>query len=466
MKITDDFEDYYYALKDSSLAKLRTELLYTYGTPESLKLILDEKDWLYRKVIAIPMALYTGVVQTVYHLAMAALGSTKINLYRAGRDLNEALGWLVTLGDEECGAYFIQQALFHKACYDEFEGAKSTPMPQGSGISLKAFRGKDKVGRQNVIGEFELEEVINGIKDFYHKLECADSNLLEKVYLSDLLNIETSKAKYAFMSKEEFSKLTLRNLQNVSPDVLELIKERVKKEKIDEIFDEEGNALDIPLVQFHCRPVDQLIASNLPDYAFGFFSDEQIRQGDFSNITARQLISLITDGWNVKRRLQLIRPEQISALLPRIPEQFLYNLSQEQIKSLDLATLDNKQLHFMLMGQKDLAFLPVATVQRILLKLYRADLRRLSDQQIQEIDFGQVALNIVLVDNLFGLTTEEEIQWRPYRFPEYVWRNIVYPSMEGQIKEDKRRFALLSPEQVELISPFLSEYGRFLAEKT
>lgn len=81
-------------------------------------------DWSGRAIVAIPLALIAGVVKTVYHLGVAVLGLMTCDGKQISRgalsftrDLEEAIGWMITPVWESYGQYLVQESAFYKAIY-------------------------------------------------------------------------------------------------------------------------------------------------------------------------------------------------------------------------------------------------------------------------------------------------------------------------------------------------------------
>ncbi|HEY4831453.1 MAG TPA: hypothetical protein VIH61_02725, partial [Waddliaceae bacterium] len=81
------------------------------------------EDWFGRKIVALPAAIWSGIVKTIYHLAKAVLVEMiarsgdnnyfKAQLFYIARDLQESFGWLSTLLNDRYGQYHIQESGFH-----------------------------------------------------------------------------------------------------------------------------------------------------------------------------------------------------------------------------------------------------------------------------------------------------------------------------------------------------------------
>lgn len=97
--------------------------------------------WLARKVFALPMAAWSGIVKTTYHLAIAILIGIptslfnegrrfKANLFNAARDFQECFGRILSIIDDKSGLYHIEESQFHKSCYEAFNKNSHEVYPQ------------------------------------------------------------------------------------------------------------------------------------------------------------------------------------------------------------------------------------------------------------------------------------------------------------------------------------------------
>lgn len=83
-------------------------------------------NWFGRKVSALPLAFYFGVINTIYHLSRAVLSllhsknralSFKLYTFTALRDLQEGIGCIISIFNDRLGSYYREQSRFHKMCY-------------------------------------------------------------------------------------------------------------------------------------------------------------------------------------------------------------------------------------------------------------------------------------------------------------------------------------------------------------
>ncbi len=121
---------------------------FSYGNPEDEKYSKSYNDsgWIGRKIIALPAAAWSGIAKVIYHLAKAAIcwvpgiaekpGTYfKVQIYSAVRDLQESFGRILTIFSDKKGLYHIQQASFHKSCYECFLSGPDTCHPDNEHFS-------------------------------------------------------------------------------------------------------------------------------------------------------------------------------------------------------------------------------------------------------------------------------------------------------------------------------------------
>lgn len=96
----------------------------------------SSEGWGGRKVTAIPQALWSGIIKTIYHLCTlmltACFASTsyrKATAFYAARDLQKGCGHLITFFHDKYGSYLVQESLFHMKCYDQFTKQSTKPSP-------------------------------------------------------------------------------------------------------------------------------------------------------------------------------------------------------------------------------------------------------------------------------------------------------------------------------------------------
>lgn len=114
--------------------KLKNDQRFSYDKSNKVKVSnysehYKDTGWMGRKVVALPAAAWSGIVKVTYHLAKAIIFSLfsdkpgtyfKVQIYSAIRDLEEAFGHILTIFNDKHGLYHIEQASFHKSCYECF----------------------------------------------------------------------------------------------------------------------------------------------------------------------------------------------------------------------------------------------------------------------------------------------------------------------------------------------------------
>lgn len=87
-----------------------------------------------RKIMAIPQALFSGIILSISHLMKAIFygipkactkdfNPLKKNAYSLVRDLEEALGWGIIIFNDKKGFELIQKSRSHKKCYSSCENS-------------------------------------------------------------------------------------------------------------------------------------------------------------------------------------------------------------------------------------------------------------------------------------------------------------------------------------------------------
>lgn len=141
-------------------AKTALHFKYLDVTPQEFNKKYLTIGWFGRKVIALPAAIGSALVKTIYHLAKAIIIGfckafsddgkySKAQLFYMGRDFQESFGWLVSLFNDRYGQYHIQASKFHKTCYQCFlsgdvysqsEPLNSNPNPKRNPLTNDIFQ--------------------------------------------------------------------------------------------------------------------------------------------------------------------------------------------------------------------------------------------------------------------------------------------------------------------------------------
>jgi hypothetical protein len=104
--------------------------------------------WMGRKVMALPKALWSGTIKTLYYLAQAIIArlvtknsdDVQIKCFYAIRELEKSLGWFISLFHDRTGQFYVQESQFYQARYDSFLLNKEFEKIE----SLESGNGKDK----------------------------------------------------------------------------------------------------------------------------------------------------------------------------------------------------------------------------------------------------------------------------------------------------------------------------------
>lgn len=131
------------------------------------------RGWGARKVAALPLAAWSGLVQTIYHLCKliflglpAALcgktGYLKASAFSIVRDLQEGLGRFILLFNDKYGVYLVQKSTFHKECYQQFTAGKTTTRQANSDSESPETSGN---AEKKSPDELELKEETELLRD-------------------------------------------------------------------------------------------------------------------------------------------------------------------------------------------------------------------------------------------------------------------------------------------------------------
>jgi hypothetical protein len=87
-----------------------------------------EEGWMGRKVMALPKAMWSGTIKTLYYLAQAIIARLvtknpddfQIKCFYTIRELEKSLGWFISLFHDRTGQFYVQESQFYQARYDCF----------------------------------------------------------------------------------------------------------------------------------------------------------------------------------------------------------------------------------------------------------------------------------------------------------------------------------------------------------
>ncbi len=361
----------------ASFAKEHPQFHYGNVSFQSFCKEYSEEKWMLRKVIAIPYALLTGILRTIYDLIVAVLKlrqdfqSSKLACYRAARDLQEGAGWLVTLFNDKYGSYLIQKSYFHRQCYDSIEAALPKDKPdvppipkRPTAISLQAFIEKyskaSAVQRERLIQSYHLTEIVNEIEKTYKEGFVEALKRMKPEYLSRFKTVTDftvyypySVLKYALMSDEEFNQVTLEQVKGITLNQYQFIQERLQKHSVmEKAFEIPEDIAQLTLVQFYNNGfkyhADSLYHINpMIPVAFLFAKDEHLKGLSIHLLTEEQIkhIFLFSTPQRKKERLALFADDHVAEAINfgKLQGSTLENLSEGTFKLLNIERLSPEQ---------------------------------------------------------------------------------------------------------------------------
>lgn len=328
---------------------VKENLQYSYGnvTHETFKTKYSNEGRIGRKFTAIPAALWSGLVKSVYHLAKAIfIGCPKAfsdkgqyrkaQFYNVRRDFQEAWGRLSGIFDDAYGQFHVLESQFQKTCYDcvldpnTFWASSDSYEPDSQsssykhGITVNAeakkttlFQYKKRPAqlRERLLKRFKIDEASLKL------IEKADQHVLEALTLEDLIiPFENSKLKYAVFSNEDFDALKPVDIYGINEEQASFIKQRIhlrsvqrNEENLSKIDLNEGSPILLKNLNRY-KTSDILGYTHcFPSICFAFFTNDQIKFIKLSKMTAAQNQALFF-GLNDKQRderLQLFEDQDI-----------------------------------------------------------------------------------------------------------------------------------------------------------
>lgn len=270
----------------------------------------------FRKIIAIPMAFFAGLIKTIYHLACAILlgirdaikrkgNGFRANIYKISCDFKEAAGYVVTLFNDRRGSYIIQKSTFNKICSDAFQATSIAEQKLIRAISEQATMSRPLVVpthkprpptppiRVEVlphpippevalkfapIADATIEQPAQPIVDAVAPIvpiiteEAEESTAVTTEQPAQPTadpkpQVKSEKSIFEGLSQADLQALTIAHVEGITPEEVQQFKDRivVPQRNIDkEQFKSEEDILSFPLCQLGHLTTDELIkASNL-----------------------------------------------------------------------------------------------------------------------------------------------------------------------------------------------------------
>lgn len=340
----------------------RESLYFEYGgriSLESFKEGYNSKNWLQRKVTALPLVVLS-VLKVALHLFNAviepfflAVGDSsgkirKAELFACAQDFKEAFGRIVTLFNDIRGSLLVQQALFQKSYYN-FSCEKSVNPPfelnismrkDAEKISLFDLRRMDEEKRKEIVRTFELDsfvEAFSGVKDgFWKVLADADEKMLQLFTIWDIKRDRQT----CFLQKEYFEiPIFLRKeegLLSIPMEDVYLFQEGAFSEsRMKVLFGlkkrllmvegflppdikglDEKTIFEMSFTSFLHVPsgiINQYI-EEIPSWAFCCLSEGQAREIDLTKLSKEQMLGFLSVCQDeIKERVRMIPEEWIKA---------------------------------------------------------------------------------------------------------------------------------------------------------
>ena len=361
----------------------KKNLQFTYGSVD--RQAFDAKyssdGWLLRKVIALPLAVWSGTVKTTYHLAQAIFigipktywdggQCLKAQSFHIARDFQESYGWLASIFNDQYGQFHVQESLFHKTCYDCSAPNARMPVkpdslsppneynrwitPEMETISLLDYKEEPIEGRKEWSQLFNLNQRLSysdmSLDEFVAQ---ADETMLKILSLKDwIIPLKYSKMRFA-VNKQQFITLPIRYLQNCSADQFLFIKQRleqiVQDNKADTCINYNNLTLqDLPRLTALTASEILQHQDNIPIEVFGLFTNDQILGLKLSEISEFKISALFLtlSHDDIKARLALFDKEDVVAAIHKgvDNENILNHLTVDHVRQLRLTKLNATQI--------------------------------------------------------------------------------------------------------------------------
>jgi hypothetical protein len=335
----------------------------------------------------------------------------------------------------------IDQSLARSDCRTH-TGISCSLIDEAFATNLHHLKVMSPFERLDAIKKFALESIVEerGAEDFNRFLNEMDIPILESINLWGLKR----GLKYALLNDDQFKHLKISDfdvrLSSLESDVLLTRLQQIKKDPA--ARQAPGELLSLPVVHFFQLKAQQinLFIPKLPPALFALLSDEQIVGLDLSKLSSEQA-GMLFAAQNLPRDKKLFARwpiEGVHAILDLMNEYQCTLISDQQLKQLG-ATRINEELLNKLFSPNTLTFdehkkrfavLTPQLVQAVFEKLHKHQMSLISDEQLKQLDFSK--FSETSSNTLFALH--------------------VLPFME-----QKRRFALLSKQQLQAVFDNLNE---------
>lgn len=205
---------------------------------EQYKSKYNSDGWLSRKIIAIPMAIISGVIKTAYHVGLKIISSLSAEKYSSSfyktfsddkktslnfaiyRDLKESFGWLKTIFNDASGQFTVFESWKNKEIYQEIIKQKQNEatLLQEANQALTKDKPAEAEAKINQI-KFNLEaknDLIDKTIDIYLKNEYYASAF--KLYSDQYNNITGNTSKDDVARKTIITKIAILLIPHLKND--------------------------------------------------------------------------------------------------------------------------------------------------------------------------------------------------------------------------------------------------------
>ena len=354
----------------------------------------SSKGWVKRKIVVLPMMVWSGVVKTTYHLVLVIFYGifrwdrgryAQAYVYCVARDVQEAFGRFVSLFNDRYGLYHIEESQFQKIIYEHYI---------------------EQHGQCYVDHDWTPVEVQTLLE---RDVNCGMGSCLSGYQFGNLrfdrLNVVGIHALFGLHHGNDEREIR-RRIALLPQEVVQALVEREDMQYSD----------------------------------FGkMISDDQIRNLRFENLSSAYINAMFglhhgNDEREIRRRVALLPQEVVQTLLEREDMQysdFGKMISDDQIRNLRFDRLLRPGIDgvFGLRGWRDereiwrrIALLPQAQVQAL---LEREDIqysdfgKMISDDQIRNLRFDRLLrTSIYVILGLVGRNDEREIRRRIALLPQ------------------------------------------------
>ncbi len=295
--------------------------------------------------------------------------------------------------------YKVSKTIVNEVIY--VDGVKIPKFNDALKITLCNFAEMGLEERQTVIEKFELQENIEvyGGEKFFEKLQIANRQSLEMVTIVDLkYPPDKSALTFALLPEAEFIQLKVEQIQGVSTRQRLFIKTKVHaypdepaKLPLPKTI---GEMRLIEFVRTSAKAFGPFLNPYDEQFPVLLIKDYQLPDLDFTNIPAVQINQLFYYNANAKQRFSALSVQQVQSMLNKLGDYQLSLISTTQLKELDFSNMSadrlNKLFCYEANQKQRFEALSHQQVQSILNNLGDYQLSLISNAQLKELDFSNM----------------------------------------------------------------------------